>query len=135
VNIDRKTLRAIRKECRELAHEMMLEQYKRYDDIWWNRIHIGPALLEHGREVVAEINQRMPNLLSHDPCTDPLDIVARRYGFGDTSELVDFLLAYTPRGPVEESLFNRLMDERLGEGWDAPAAATQSATVIDDVPF
>lgn len=130
---DKKTLKTIKKECRELAHELMLEQYKLYDDIWWDRIRIDSALLEHGRSTIAEINQRMPNLLTHDPFVSGLDIVAERYNFESTSDLVDYLLAYTPRGPVEESLFNKLMEERLGEDWDI---APQSPPAdLDEVPF
>lgn len=130
MNIDKKSLRAIKKECREMAREMTREHYRRYDDIWWDRIYIGPALLDHGKETVREINQRMPNLLTYDPTVSPLDIVSERYGFESTSDLVDFLLSYTPRGPVEEHFYEQLLAERLGE-IDTPAQQTE----VDEVPF
>ena len=41
----KKGIRAIKKACREMAHEMMLLEYRKYDDIWWNRIRITPELI------------------------------------------------------------------------------------------
>lgn len=130
MNIDKKTLRGIKKECREMAREMTREHYRLYDDIWWDRIKIDSALYEHGKDVVREINQRMPNLLTHDPTISPLDIVSERYGFESTSDLVDFLLAYTPRGPVEDRFFEQLLAERLDE-YETPATQIE----VDQVPF
>ena len=82
MNIDKKTLRAIKKECREMAHEMTKEHYRLYDEIWTDRIKIDSALYDHGKDTVREINQLMPNLLTYNPAISPLDIVAERYGFG-----------------------------------------------------
>lgn len=130
MDMDKKTLRIIKKECREMAREMTREHYKLYDDIWWDRIKIDSALYDHGKETIREINQRMPNLLTHDPSISPLDIVAERYGFESTSDLVDFLLAYSPRGPVEERFYEQLLAEHLG-GIEIPARQTE----VDEVPF
>ena len=47
-----KGIRAIKKACREMAHEMMLLEYQKYDDIWWNRIRITPARPVRGVESV-----------------------------------------------------------------------------------
>ncbi|MEG2173804.1 MAG: iron receptor [Desulfovibrionaceae bacterium] len=115
---------AIKRECRAQVHEMMLEQYQLYDAIWWDRIRIDSALLAHGKEIVNDINRLMPNLLTHDPCISPLDIVASRYGFEDTSDLIDFLLAYKPRGPVKERFYTQLLQEY-----------TQQTPAVDAVPF
>lgn len=134
MDIDKKTLRAIKKECREMAREMTREHYKLYDDIWWDRIKIDSALYDHGKETIREINQRMPNLLTHDPNISPLDIVSERYGFESTSDLVDFLLAYTPRGPVEERFYEQILEARMKEYRDY-VDAQQPQPVIDDVPF
>ena len=79
--LDRKTRRAIEKECRKEAHKLMLMQYELYDAIWWNRIRITQALYDHGRETVREINRVMPNLLTHDPFYSPVDIVSEQFGF------------------------------------------------------
>lgn len=128
--IDKKTLRTIKKNCREMAREMTREQYKLYDDIWWDRIKIDSALYDHGKETIKEINLRMPNLLTHDAYISPLDIVSERYGFESTSDLVDFLLAYTPRGPVQERFYEQLLAEYLDEA-EIPAGQTQ----VDEVPF
>ena len=35
----KKGIRAIKKACREMAHEMMLLEYQKYDDIWWKKFH------------------------------------------------------------------------------------------------
>ena len=133
MSIDKKTLRAIKKECREMAREMTREHYKLYDDIWWDRIKIDSALYDHGKETIREINQRMPNLLTYDPTISPLDIVAERYGFESTSALVEFLLAYTPRGPVEERFYEQMLESRLRDYGEQ--AEQQPQPVIDDVPF
>jgi hypothetical protein len=127
---DKKLRRAIEKQCREEAREMMLLQYERYDAIWWNRIRITPALYDHGRETVREINRIMPNLLTHNPICSPVDLVAEQFGFADTSDLVEYLLAYTPRGPVEDRFYAQLFEYRLREG--APDAPPHE---LDDVPF
>lgn len=128
-SLDAKTLRAIKRECRAQAHEMMLEQYERYDAIWWHRIRISPELYAHGKDVVQDINQRMPNLLTHKPTVCTLDLVAERFGFDCPSDLVDFLLAYTPRGPVEEKFYEQLLAERL------TPADTTAHYEVDEVPF
>lgn len=135
MDIDKKMLRAIKKECREMAREMTREHYKLYDDIWWDRIKIDSALYDHGKETIREINQRMPNLLTHDPNISPLDIVSERYGFESTSDLVDFLLAYTPRGPVEERYYEQMLESRLREYRDYMDAQQPQPVVVDDVPF
>lgn len=115
---------AIKRECRAQAHEMMMEQYQLYDAIWWDRIRIDGALLAHGKEIVTDINRLMPNLLTHNPMISPLDIVADRYGFESTSDLVDFLLAYKPRGPVKERFYTQLLQNYQ-----------QQTPVVDTVPF
>ncbi len=125
--MDAKNLRAIKKECRKLAHELMLERYKLYDEIWWGRIRISEELRAHGKEIIREINLKMPNLLTHDSIVSPLDIVSERYGFETPSDLIDYLLAYSPRKEVENTLYEQLLDQYLAvpveEDWP------------DDVPF
>lgn len=127
--LDKKTLRAIRRECREQAHEMMLHQYELYDAIWWHRIRISPELYAHGKEVVQDINTLMPNLLTHKPTICTVDLVAERFGFDSPSDLVDFLLAYTPRGPVEERFFEQLLAEKLA------LPISPEPIEVDEVPF
>lgn len=123
--MDKQTLRAIKRECREMAHDMMLEQYQLYDAIWWNRIRISQALYDHGKETVKDINTLMPNLLTHSPTVCTLDLVSERFGFETTSDLVEYLLAYRPRGPVKERFYEQLLAERL-----APEQCE-----VDEVPF
>lgn len=124
--LDARTVREITRECREAASEMTKEDYRLYDAIWWDRIHIDSALLDHGKDTVRTINRLMPNLLTHDARISPVDVVAERYGFASTSALVEYLLAYTPRGPVQERYFERLFAARLEEA--------QAASVPDN-PF
>lgn len=128
-NLAPKQFRAIQRECKALAHEMTQEQYQLYDAIWWDRIRIDSALLAHGKDIVSDINRLMPNLLTHDPCISPLDIVASRYGFEDTSDLIDFLLAYKPRGPVKERFYQQMLAQHL------PQCPAKPAHNIDTVPF
>lgn len=124
--LSRKTLRELTRECREAAREMMREEYRLYDAIWTDRIHIDSALLDHGKSTVRTINQLMPNLLTHDARISPVDVVAERYGFESTSALVEYLLAYTPRGPVEERYFEFLFASRMAEAEKA---------LVPDNPF
>lgn len=134
MDIDKKTLRVIKKECREMAHEMTREHYKLYDDIWDTRIRITHELRAHGNDIIRDINMLMPNLLIHNPLADPIDLIAKRYNFESTSDLVDFLLAYTPRGPVEERFYEQILEARMKEYRDY-MDAQQPQPVIDDVPF
>jgi len=131
VKIDKKMLRAIKKECRVAARELTREQYKLYDDIWWDRIKIDSAMFDHGKETIREINLRMPNLLTYDPHVSPIDEVAERYGFESTSDLVEYLLAYKPRGPMEESFYEQLLYAELQSYYKMP----QDSTCVDDIPF
>ena len=127
----KKGIRAIKKACREMAHEMMLLEYQKYDDIWWNRIRITPELIRQGgKEIVQEINLKMPNLLSRSPLVDTVDLVAEKYGFESISDLLDY--------PVEERYYEQFLAEALEGG--AAAAASQEEPVppmieVDEVPF
>ncbi|MBQ3060462.1 MAG: iron receptor [Desulfovibrio sp.] len=125
--ITQRELRRIEKECREEAREIIRQEYAIYDEIWYGRIRLTPAVEEHGKEVVKDLIRIMPNLLVRNEFACPLDLVADRYGFETTSALIDYLLAYTPRGPKEERLFEKLLTERL--------AAYVAADNVDDVPF
>ena len=134
----KKGIRAIKKACREMAHEMMLLEYRKYDDIWWNRIRITPELIRQGgKEIVQEINLKMPNLLSRSPLVDTVDLVAEKFGFESISDLLDYLRDYKPRGPVEERYYEQFLAEALEGG--AAAAASQEEPVppmieVDEVP-
>lgn len=126
LNISEKELRKIEHECRVLAHDLVQQQYAMYDDIWYGRIRLGPAVEEHGKSVVKELIRIMPNLLVRSGTACPIDLVAERYGFETTSDLIDYLLAYTPRGPKESRLYDQLLEERL---------STLRPVQVDDVPF
>lgn len=117
-------IRRITRECKEEAMTMTREAYSLYDAIWTRRLRITPALMDHGRETVRDINQLMPNFLTHDPTAQPLDLLAEEFGFQTDSDLVEFLLAYKPRGPVYEKILASLLEECLA-GADGTA----------DVPF
>lgn len=135
----KKGIRAIKRACREAAHDMVRLHYQKYDDIWWNRIRITPELIRQGgRDIVQEINLKMPNLLSRSPLVDTVDLVAEKFGFESISALLDYLLDYKPRGPVEERYYEQFLAEALEGG--AAAAASQEEPVppmieVDDVPF
>lgn len=105
----------LEKECRETARAMTREKYALYDAIWTDRIRIDSAITDHGMETVKELLVKMPNLLVYHQHVSSADEVAERYGFESTSALVEYLLAYTPRGPVEEELFQQMFDASLRE--------------------
>ena len=132
-------MRAIKKACREAAHEMMRLHYQKYDDIWWNRIRITPELIRQGgREIVQEINLKMPNLLSRSPLVDTVDLVAEKFGFESISDLLDYLLAYRPRGPVEDRYYEQFLVDALEGGAAATAPQEEPAPSmieVDEVPF
>jgi len=132
MQLSKKELRAIKKNCRQRAHKLMLLQYERYDAIWWNRIRITPSLYgDHGRETVRDINMLMPNLLTHNPCCSAVDDVSEEFGFDTTSDLVEYLLAYKPRGPVEKMFYENLLADTL----DRLADAEEQSRMVDEVPF
>ncbi len=126
--MDDKALRKIQRECRKLARELTKERYKLYDEIWNDRIRISKELYAHGRNAVHEINLKMPNLITHDWTRSTLDVIAERYNFETTSDLVDYLLAYRPRGQIEEVMYEQLLQERLAENMEP-------VYDVDDVPF
>jgi len=133
MKIDKKTRRAIEKECRLEAHEVVKQQYALYDAIWDNRIRITPILYDHGDHVVHDLVLRMPNLLTRSPYASPLDEACSIFGFATTSDLVEYLLAYKPRGPVEDRLYEEMLDHRLRE-WTGEELPPEAGDV-DDVPF
>lgn len=120
------TLSAIVSRCKRMAKELTQEAYQKYDDVWYGRMRISPQLLSHGKDVVAEINAKLPNFLVHDPATEPVDRIADSYGFESESDLIDWLLAYEPRGPYQAAMAEKLMREELGLG--KPLA-------FDEIPF
>ena len=120
------TLSAIVSRCKRMAKELTQEAYQKYDDVWYGRMRISPELLSHGKDVVAEINAKLPNFLVHDPASEPVDRIADSYGFDSESDLIDWLLAYEPRGPSQAAMAEKLMREELGLG--VPRA-------LDEVPF
>lgn len=71
----------------------------------------------------------MPNLLTHNTCCSAVDLVSEQFDFESASALIDYLLAYTPRGPVEDAFYQLLLDEQLG------IAEGDQATGIADIPF
>lgn len=118
--------RIIKRMCKEQAKTMTQEAYGLYDAIWTRRIRITPALLDHGRETVREINQKMPNFLTYDSCASPVDEVAADFGFESDVALVEFLLSYTPRGPLEDTFYEQLLAQHIG---------TAEEPGESDVPF
>ncbi len=90
-------VRRLDKIAKIQAMEIIKEEYAKYDAIWTERIKITQALYDHGEETVKDIARIMPNLLTYKETCSPIDEMADMYGFKNTSELVEYLLAYTPR--------------------------------------
>lgn len=123
---------AVLKDCREMAREICGQTYEKYDEIWAGKIRITPELEKHGKEVIAEINRKMPNLLTRDVCRSALDQVAMEHRFDSSQELVDWLLDYRPRASYLESICDDLARRELGlSGEDC----FESSVEVDEVPF
>ena len=65
----------------------------------------------YDKEIVQEINLKMPNLLSRSPLVDTVDLVAEKFGFESISDLLDYLLE--PLAAAGVKLRHRLP---VGEG-------------------
>lgn len=120
------------KSCRERADELVAVAYAKYDEVWYGKIRITPELLKHGSEVVSELIEKMPNLLTHDSRYLAIDQVAMIYDFETSQELVDWLLEYKPRGGLKLQYCEELARQELG--LPAPAAEMES-DLADCVPF
>jgi len=124
-------VRDLYRECREEARLAIAEKYALYDRIWAERIRITPALYDHGEDVVKSINDAMPNLLTRrHPELRSIDEAAEAYGFENTSELVEYLLAYVPKRGLEERMSDQLFDARLRE-----MALVHCGDPVADIPF
>ncbi len=123
---------AVIRNCNKLAREMTDTAYEKYDEIWSGKILITPELLKHGREVINEINRKMPNLLTHNPMCSAIDQVAMEYKFDSVQELVDWLLDYKPR----TSFLSRVCDELVCEALGLDVGKQDFGQYeIDEVPF
>lgn len=131
--METRELAALLRECKAMARDCTQQAYEKYDEIWAGKIRITPELQKHGKEVIAEINGKMPNLLTHDPGRSALDQVAMLYDFETSQDLVDYLLAYEPRGASQEAICDQLVREALGLH-DLPPAQ-EFAGGVDQVPF
>lgn len=126
---ERRQLRELQKACRAEAKEIVRQSYELYDEIWYGRIRLTEEVYAHfGKEGVADLQAKMPNLLTKSEFCSPIDIVARQYGFEDVGALVDYLQAYEPRKPLENRIFEGLLEERY-------AAMFPDTSPCDDVPF
>ena len=131
--ISLKELRKIEKECRAEAREIIRQEYATYDEIWYGRIRLDAVLEEYGKDVVKDLIRIMPNLLVRNKTSSPIDLVADQYGFESISALIDYLLAYTPRGPKEERLYEALLAERLVAY--IAGQEVDEVPLVDEVPF
>lgn len=132
-DMDTRDLVALLRECKAMARDCTMQAYEKYDEIWAGKIRITPELQKHGKDVIAEINGKMPNLLTHDPSRSALDQVAMLYDFETSQDLVDYLLAYEPRRASQEAFCDRLIRETLGL---APEVVSEPLDgEIDQVPF
>lgn len=120
-------LQACLKHCQEQAKDIVSQAYAKYDEIWYGRIRITPALQKHGADVISEINRKMPNLLTHNPLCSAIDQVAMEQHFETDQDLVDYLLDYKPRFAWQDSICEDLAREALG--------LVDEEIEIDEVPF
>lgn len=142
---ERRQLRELHKACRAEAKEIVRQRYERYDEIWYGRILLTEEVYAHfGKEGVADLQAKMPNLLVKNGNCGTIDLVAEYYGFEDVAELVAYLQAYEPRKPLENTIFEHLLEEKyaaLMSGRAASAEPAESAPCAapvggyDEVPF
>lgn len=130
-------IRALDKRCREAARDMVQSEYALYDRIWAERIRITEAVFDHGEDTVKEVNALMPNLLCYShPELRTIDEAANDYGFGSTSDLVEYLLAYTPKKGKAERYYSEMFEKGLREIVVADMAMeTETCSAPADMPF
>ena len=129
---------SIIRRCREMARDMMEQAYEKYDEIWAGKIRITPELHKHGKEIISELNRKMPNMLTHNPMCSALDQVAMEYKFDSSQELVDWLLDYKPRTSYLENICDTLVRQELGlpeEEYEMPINEFANNVEVDEVPF
>ena len=134
---ERRQLRELQKACRAEAREIVRQRYERYDEIWYGRIRLTEEVYAHfGKEGVADLQAKMPNLLTKNGNCSTIDLVAEEYGFADVSELVEYLQAYEPRKPLENSIFENLLEEKYAAMLQHGAKpAEEPRCDYDEVPF
>lgn len=129
---------SIIRRCRSMAKEMTEQAYEKYDEVWAGKIRITPELHKHGKEVISELNRKMPNMLTHNPMCSALDQVAMEYKFDSSQELVDWLLDYKPRTSYLENICDTLVRQELGlpeEEYEMPMNDFANYGEVDEVPF
>lgn len=132
---ERRQLRELQKACRAEAKEIVRQSYELYDEIWYGRIRLTEEVYAHfGKEGVADLQAKMPNLLTKNEFCSPIDIVAQEYGFEDVGALVDYLQAYEPRKPLENRIFEGLLEERYAAMFPK-ASLAEGNFDGDEVPF
>lgn len=104
---------SIQKDCRKQAKAMTKKVYSKYDAIWTDGIKITPELAALGENVIGDINRKMPNMLMRNHERPEVWEIAERYGFENSSALVEYLLNYEPRKYYEEKIYRALLKERL----------------------
>lgn len=134
MEISEKEMRKIERSCRAQARDLVKEAYQKYDEVWTTRIRIDAQLMKHGKDVIADINKKMPNFLVRDQNYCSVDEVADMYGFESENELIEWLQAYTPRGLMESRLFEKLMDMALSNK-GSEADENLAIAEYDEVPF
>lgn len=128
-------IKSIIRRCREMAKELLAQVYEKYDEIWARKIRITPELEKHGKEVIAELNRKMPNLLTHNPLCSALDQVAMEYKFDSSQELVDWLLDYKPRTSIMENICDTLARQELGLPTEDYDLAAENYGYDDNLPY
>lgn len=133
---ERRRLRELQKACRAEAKEIVRQRYERYDEIWYGRIRLTEEVYAHfGKEGVADLQAKMPNLLTKNGNCSTIDLVAEEYGFEDVSELVEYLQAYEPRKPLENSIFEKLLEEKYAAMQQTSSLSMEPPYDYDEVPF
>lgn len=133
---ERRKLRELQKSCRIEAKEIVRQRYERYDEIWYGRIRLTEEVYAHfGKDGVADLQAKMPNLLTKNGNCSTIDLVAEEYGFADVSELVEYLQAYEPRKPLENRIFEKLLEEKYAAMQQSSSMNIDADSDYDEVPF
>lgn len=109
----------IERECRNIALQLVKEQYQDIDEIWKRRVNYDSVVRDYDAATIKEINRRMPNLLVKKGGV-PLDELADEYGFSCCCDLVDVFLNYTNKAVAFDNYYNKLFTEFQDGASDVP---------------
>ena len=103
----------VQKYCRDLAKQIIEDQYCLIDEIWSIRVNYHTVAPYYDAATIKTIMRLMPNLIVKVGGS-PLDELAYDYGFSSTCELMEKFLNYTNKKIAFENYYKLLIDQYDG---------------------